>query len=112
MHVVQARTLQAIKSKAKDMILCPRAFSRPRPVLEDYITGREFNDRTLVLNGLRKSHNVLSQQQQLTDSEIPRRSGFRLIFDTWTMAALRFYDSDRFINQFFFVVWDLPVYYI
>ena len=55
MHVVKARTLEAktkdkartleAKSKAKartlkakDMIFCPRGSSRPRPVLEDYIT--------------------------------------------------------------------------
>ena len=56
MHVVKARPLEAktkdkartleAKSKAKartlkakDMIFCPRGSSRPRPVLEDYITG-------------------------------------------------------------------------
>jgi hypothetical protein len=50
MHVVKARTLEAkamakartlkakAKAKAKDMIFCPRGSSRPRPVLEDYIT--------------------------------------------------------------------------
>jgi hypothetical protein len=46
MHVVKARTLEAkakakartLKAKAKDMIFCPRGSSRPRPVLEDYIT--------------------------------------------------------------------------
>jgi hypothetical protein len=32
----QGRTL---KAKAKDMIYCPRGAPRPRPVLEDYITG-------------------------------------------------------------------------
>jgi hypothetical protein len=31
----KARTL---KAKAKDVIFCPRGSSRPRPVLEDYIT--------------------------------------------------------------------------
>jgi hypothetical protein len=43
MHVVKARTLEAKAKartlKAKDMIFCPRGSSRPRPVLEDYITG-------------------------------------------------------------------------
>jgi hypothetical protein len=56
MHVVKARTLVAktkdkarilkAKSKAKartlkakDVIFCPRGSTRPRPVLEDYITG-------------------------------------------------------------------------
>jgi hypothetical protein len=60
MHVVKARTLEAktkdkarileakskakartlkVKAKAKDVIFCPRGSSRPRPVLEDYITG-------------------------------------------------------------------------
>jgi hypothetical protein len=58
MHVVKARTLEAktkdkarileakskakartLKAKAKDVIFCPRGSSRPRPVLEDYITG-------------------------------------------------------------------------
>ena len=57
MHVVKARTLEAktkdeartheakskakartLKAKARDMIFCPRGSSRPRPVLEDYIT--------------------------------------------------------------------------
>ena len=55
MHVVKARTLEAKTKnkartleakykakartlKAKDMIFCPRGSSRPRPVLEDYIT--------------------------------------------------------------------------
>jgi hypothetical protein len=54
MHAVKARTLEAkakartleAKSKAKartlkakDMIFCPRGSSRPRPILEDNITG-------------------------------------------------------------------------
>jgi hypothetical protein len=53
MHVVKARTLEGktkdkarileakartLKAKAKDVIFCPRGSSRPRPVLEDYIT--------------------------------------------------------------------------
>jgi hypothetical protein len=44
MHVVKARTLEAkakartLKSKAKDMIFCPLGSSRPRAVLQDYIT--------------------------------------------------------------------------
>ena len=33
----KARALKA-EAKAKDMIFCPRGCSRPRPVLEDYIT--------------------------------------------------------------------------
>jgi hypothetical protein len=45
MHVVKARTVEAKSKaqartlKAKDMIFCLRVSSRPRPVLEDYITG-------------------------------------------------------------------------
>ena len=45
MHVVKARTLEAKSKakarilKAKDMIFSPRGSSRPRPVLEDYITA-------------------------------------------------------------------------
>jgi len=35
----KARALKA-EAKAKDKIFCPRGSSRPRPVLEDYITGR------------------------------------------------------------------------
>jgi hypothetical protein len=45
MHVVKPWTLEAkvkartLEAKAKDMIFCPRGFSRPRPVLEYYITA-------------------------------------------------------------------------
>jgi hypothetical protein len=38
MNVVKARTLET-KAKAKDMTFCSRRSSRPRPVLEDYITA-------------------------------------------------------------------------
>jgi hypothetical protein len=50
----KARTL---KAKAKDVIFCPRGSSRPRPVLEDYITGRlpimrvlRFNENTEIMH--------------------------------------------------------------
>ena len=36
-RALKARALKA-EAKAKDMIFCPRGSSRPRPVLEDYIT--------------------------------------------------------------------------
>jgi len=49
-HVAKARTIEAKDEartleakartlKAKDMICCPRGSLRPRPVLEDSITG-------------------------------------------------------------------------
>jgi hypothetical protein len=48
MHVVKARALEAkarartLKAKVKDMISFPRGFTRPRPVLEDYITTESY----------------------------------------------------------------------
>ena len=54
----KARTLKA-KAKAKDMIFCPRGSSKPRPVLEDSITG---------LNIKSKFHRSLPQEIVTSES--------------------------------------------
>jgi hypothetical protein len=45
MHVIKARTFEAkyeartLKAETQDIIFCPQGSSRPRPVLEDFITA-------------------------------------------------------------------------
>ena len=46
----KARALKA-EAKAKDKIFCPRGSSRPRPVLEDYITEYISTDCRTTVSG-------------------------------------------------------------